>query len=85
MRFFCMVEILVAATCSRILPNFPTSFSATVNDISGHRTASGNGSRILSAITTGTQPNTTDSTSLGLHGAHPKGHKQNTDRTISDW
>uniref|UniRef100_A0A2P2P8B2 Uncharacterized protein n=1 Tax=Rhizophora mucronata TaxID=61149 RepID=A0A2P2P8B2_RHIMU len=34
---------------------------------------------------TGTHPNRTDSTSLGLHGAHPRGQRQNTDRTISDW
>lgn len=76
---------LVAATCSRISPNFPTSLSCTVRDISGHWTAEENGSRIPSAMRTGTQPRATDSTNLGLHGAHPRGHRQKTDRTISDW
>ncbi|KVI00152.1 hypothetical protein Ccrd_021596 [Cynara cardunculus var. scolymus] len=80
-----MVERLVAATYSRIPANFPTSFSSTVRDISGHGTADSNGSRIPSAIITGTHPNATASTSRGLHGAHPSGHKQKTDRTISDW
>ena len=84
-KFFCMVLRLVAATCSSIVPKFPTSLSATVSDISAQFTAEAKGNRIPSAIITGTQPNTTDSTSLGLHGAHPNGHKQNTDRTISDW
>ena len=83
--FLWMVLRFVAAMCSRIFPNFPTSFSATVTDISGQFTAEGNGKRMPSAIITGTHPNATDSTSLGLHGAHPKGHRQNTDRAISDW
>jgi len=56
-----------------------------VRDISGHFTVEENGKRIPSAIITGTQPNATDSTSLGLHGAHPSGHRQNTDRAISIW
>lgn len=84
-KFFWIVVRLEAATWSRIVPNFPISFSGTVIDISGQFTAEGNGKRIPSAIITGTQPNATDSTSLGLHGAHPSGHKQKTDRTISDW
>lgn len=84
-RFFCTVVKFVAATCSRNFPNFPTSFSATVSDIPGQGTAYGKGNRIPSAIITGTHPNATDSTSLGLHGAHPNGHKQKTERNISDW
>jgi hypothetical protein len=75
----------VAATFSNMSASFHTSFSATVTEISDHFTAEENGNRIPSAMITGTQPNATDSTSLGLHGAHPKGHRQNTDRAISDW
>ncbi|KAH0469358.1 hypothetical protein IEQ34_000916 [Dendrobium chrysotoxum] len=70
---------------SRTLSRLATSRSATVNEISGHGTASGNGRRIPSAMITGTQPSATDSTSRGLHGAHPSGQRQNTDRAISDW
>ena len=84
-RFFCMSDKLVAATCSKISPSLPTSLSATVSEISGQRTADGNGRRIPSAIITGTHPSATDSTSLGLHGAQPRGHRQKTERAISDW
>jgi len=75
----------VAATFSNISPSLQTSFSATVTEISGQFTAEENGNRIPSAMITGTQPKATDSTSLGLHGAHPRGHRQNTERAISDW
>lgn len=80
-----MAVRLVAATFSRMGPSLGTSFSNTVTEISSHGTAEGNGSWMPSAMTTGTQPRTTDSTSRGLHGAQPKGHKQNVDRRISDW
>lgn len=84
-RLLCMVLRFVAATWARILPSCSTSSSATVREIAPHATAEGGGRRIPSAMMTGTQPSATDSTSRGLHGAHPKGHKQNVDRTISDW
>lgn len=67
------------------LPSFATSFSLTVRDISDHGIVDSKGNRMPSAMITGTQPKATDSTNLGLQGAHPNGHKQNTDRTISDW
>ncbi|RWV95255.1 hypothetical protein GW17_00042132 [Ensete ventricosum] len=82
-RFCWMADKLVAATWSSVASRRPTSASATASDISGHRNASGNGSRMPSATMTGTQPSATASTNRGLHGAHPSGHRQNTDRAIS--
>jgi hypothetical protein len=41
------------------------------------------GKAMLSAIITGTHPNTTDSTIRGLHGAHPSGQRQNIDLSSS--
>lgn len=84
-RFLCIKVRFVAATCWRILSNLGKSSSRTVNEISLHGITCEYGNEILSAIITGTQPYTTASTIRGLHGAHPKGHKQNTDRRSSSW
>ncbi|BAT73169.1 hypothetical protein VIGAN_01063200 [Vigna angularis var. angularis] len=66
-----------------MVSNFGTSSSATNTPISSHGIASANGSTMSSAIITGIQPNITASTNLGLQGAHPSGHRQNTARCMS--
>ncbi|CAA6675113.1 unnamed protein product [Spirodela intermedia] len=79
-----MAERFVAATWRRMGSSLVTSLSGTRREIWSHRTALEKGSRMPSAMTTGTHPTATDSTSRGLHGAHPRGHRQKTDRAISD-
>lgn len=83
-KFFCIALKFVATTWSNTVSRLATSFSATCNEMSGHRRTEGNGRRILSAIMTGMQPSRTDSTSRGLHGAQPSGQRQNRERAISD-
>ena len=53
-----------------------TSSSATNTPISSHGIASAKGRTMSSAMMTGMQPNITASTSLGLQGAQPRGHRQ---------
>ncbi len=84
-RFFCMTLRLVAATCNRILANLGTSVSLTLREMAFQSTACEYGKAMLSAIITGTHPNTTDSTIRGLHGAHPSGQRQNIDLSSSAW
>ena len=83
-RFRCMTDRLVSDTRRRILSSLPTSLSATRREIPAQLTVPANGNRIPSAMRTGTHPTATDSTRRGLHGAQPRGHRQKTDRAISD-
>ncbi|CAA6667829.1 unnamed protein product [Spirodela intermedia] len=67
----------------RMVSSRGTSSSATKTPISSHGMASAKGSTMSSAMMTGMQPKTTPSTSRGLHGAHPSGHRQKTARCMS--
>lgn len=80
-----MAERLVDATRSRMRESLRMSFWGTVREMVGQGTDDGKGSRMPSAMMTGTHPRATDSTSRGLHGAHPRGQRQKTERAISDW
>ncbi|WRX13358.1 hypothetical protein QQP08_005845 [Theobroma cacao] len=79
----CFLKITSGGIDVRIASNFGTSSSATNTPISSQGIASAKGKTISSAMMTGMQPNTTASTSLGLQGAHPRGHKQNIARCMS--
>jgi hypothetical protein len=70
-RFLCIALRLVAATCKRILANLGTSASLTVSEMELQFSTCEYGRAMLSAMMTGTHPNTTDSTIRGLHGAQP--------------
>lgn len=67
----------------RMVSKEGTSFSSTKTPICSHGIASAKGNTMSSAMITGMQPKITASTSLGLHGAHPRGHRQNMARCIS--
>jgi hypothetical protein len=84
-RFFCIALRLVAATCKRILANLGTSASLTVSEMELQFSTCEYGRAMLSAMMTGTHPNTTDSTIRGLHGAQPNGHRQKMDLRSSSW
>ncbi|BAH91447.1 Os01g0926450 [Oryza sativa Japonica Group] len=72
-----------SGTDARMVSSLGTSSSATNTLISPHGMASAKGSTMSSAMITGMHPNTTASTSRGLHGAHPSGHRQKMARCMS--
>lgn len=72
----CFLSISSIGIEVRMVSSFGTSFSSTNTPISSHGIASAKGKTMSSAMMTGMQPKMTASTSLGLHGAQPKGHKQ---------
>lgn len=75
-RSLCFLRITSVGIEVRIVSSSGTSFSATKTPISSQGMASAKGSTMSSAMITGMHPNTTASTNLGLHGAHPRGHRQ---------
>lgn len=79
----CFLNITSVGIEVRIVSSFGTSFSATNTPISSQGIASAKGKTISSAMITGIQPKITASTNLGLHGAHPSGHKQKIARCMS--
>ena len=82
-RSRCFLSMTSVGMDVRMLSSCGTSSSATKTPISSHGMASAKGRTMSSAMITGMQPKTTASTSLGLHGAQPNGHRQNTERCMS--